>query len=381
MLLPALLTGLMLAQSPTVQARKERGVDGLAVPLLSYNSDQGWGYGGVGGAYIYSPGYRPYRHAVSAQTFFTTFGIQNHFLRYDGPRLLGPVRVEARLEYRRELVSPYLGAGNLSAPGVRGDQQDRGYGWDRSAPGGWVRGRFRPAGDDSPFELYGGYGYRSTRVRTYEGSLLLAERPRGLEGGPTGQVMLGAVWDTRDDESDPTRGQMTEVGARLADRVTGSGYRYGGLTASTRHYFRLGPRFVLAQRVMADHLFGDVPFFEWSTVGGLVGAEGLGGMSTLRGVPRNRYVGNTKVMSNTELRVQAFQFPLLGEPLRVSGLVLFDAGRLWHPGTDDGAWYRIHTGVGAGVRLARRAAVLRLDYALAPEMLRQGVYVSFGHMF
>jgi outer membrane protein assembly factor BamA len=86
-------------------------------------------------------------------------------------------------------------------------------------------------------------------------------------------------------------------------------------------------------------------------------------------------------LSNTELRVQAFRFPLLGEPVRVGGLVLFDMGRVWHPGTDNGPWHRVHPGLGAGVRLARRAAVLRLDYALATETWRQGIYVSFGHMF
>jgi hypothetical protein len=41
----------------------------------------------------------------------------------------------------------------------------------------------------------------------------------------------------------------------------------------------------------------------------------------------------------------------------------------------------VHPGLGAGVRLARRAAVLRFDYALATETWRQGVYVTFGHMF
>ena len=28
----------------------------------------------------------------------------------------------------------------------------------------------------------------------------------GLEGGATGQVSAGAMWDTRDNESDPVRG-------------------------------------------------------------------------------------------------------------------------------------------------------------------------------
>src|SRR5688572_6392154 len=103
MTLAALTLGVVCAiasAAAPLEARKEQGFDAVGVPLLSFNSDLGFGYGAVGGAYIYGPGYRPYRHGLALQAFFTTRGVQNHWLRYDGPRLIGSARLEARVEWR-----------------------------------------------------------------------------------------------------------------------------------------------------------------------------------------------------------------------------------------------------------------------------------------
>jgi outer membrane translocation and assembly module TamA len=124
-----------------------------------------------------------------------------------------------------------------------------------------------------------------------------------------------------------------------------------------------------------------VPFFEWPLTGGVTTSEGIGGMSSVRGIERNRFAGNIKAFTNTELRVRAFDFPVLGERVTVGGVGFVDLGRVWHPGVRDGAWWKWHPGVGGGLRLVRRAAVVRLDYAMSPETLRQRMYLSFGHMF
>src|SRR5688572_12302490 len=100
MLIPAALLVATLSTAPaapsppapgTVPAKKESGIDAIALPLLSFNSDHGFGYGGVGGMYLYAPGKTPYAHALGAQVFFSSRGVQNHYLRYDGPQLIGPL--------------------------------------------------------------------------------------------------------------------------------------------------------------------------------------------------------------------------------------------------------------------------------------------------
>ncbi|MHB8872407.1 MAG: Omp85 family outer membrane protein [Myxococcaceae bacterium] len=368
---------------PAPDAPKEEGIDAIAIPLISYNTDLGLGLGAAAGAYFHKKGYVPYRHGVAAQVFFTTKGVQSHFLRYDGPRLLGPLRVEARLDLKRELYAPYFGLGNLSAPGVEDSpsSRDRRFAFDYISPGGGVRLRGAPL-EKGALQVYGGYSYRYTMVRPYPGTLLQKEQPVGIEGGSTGQIQLGALFDTRENETDPTYGGVEELSFLGSSLPTGSSYTYGGFTVSERRFFSLGtPKLIFAQRLYLDLLFGEVPFYEFSSGGGLQVPEGVGGMNTVRGVPRNRYIGVLKVVSNSELRFYPYQFQLLGAPVKVGGLVYFDLGRVWHPDVVDGAWYAWHPGVGAGFRASRRSAVVRIDYGLATETLRSAFYITFGHMF
>ena len=391
MLIPSVLLLASLSAAPVVPppqpapglppAKKESGVDAIALPLLSFNSDHGFGYGGAGGMYLYAPGKKPYAHALGAQVFFSSRGVQNHYIRYDGPQLIGPLRLEGRLEYRREMRSPFFGAGNKSAPDFRGDENDQRYNFDKGAPGFWVRLRGRPFGDTHPLQSYVGYGWRHTSVDTYETSMLQKEKPLGIEGGSTGQLLVGVLWDTRDDESDPTVGGAEELALRVSGSATGSRYHYAGITLSERRYIKLSSRLTLAHRLTLDMLFGDVPFYEWSNTGGVNVSEGIGGMSSVRGIERNRFSGNIKVFSNTELRFQAANLRVFGQDMRLGAVVFMDLGRVWHPGVPDGKWYEWHPGIGGGVRIARRAAVVRMDYARSTESGRRRFYLTFGHMF
>jgi len=168
---------------------------------------------------------------------------------------------------------------------------------------------------------------------------------------------------------------------RASGYSTGSKYQYAGVTLSERRFLRLSSRVVFAQRLTLDMLFGEVPFYEWCTTGGISTPEGVGGMSSVRGIERNRFAGNIKMFSNSELRVRAAEMTAFGHPTRLGAVVFFDVGRVWHPGVTDGAWHRWHPGVGAGLRLSRRAAVVRMDYALSTETGSQRLYLNFGQMF
>jgi outer membrane translocation and assembly module TamA len=162
---------------------------------------------------------------------------------------------------------------------------------------------------------------------------------------------------------------------------TGSSFDYAGVTLGERRYVRLSSRVLFAQRLSLDVLFGEVPFFEWAQTGGITSSEGVGGMTSVRGIERNRFAGYIKAFSNSELRVHATEFNLLGGENRLGVVGFLDLGRVWHPGTSDGAWYAWHPGIGTGLRLTRRAAVVRVDYAMSTESGRQGLYFSVGQMF
>src|SRR6185503_16428179 len=103
----------------------------------------------------------------------------------------------------------------------------------------------RPLGPQHPFQPYVGLAYRHIWIRPYPGTLLQATQPVGLAGGKSGQVLLGALWDTRNDEADPSRGGLEEVSLRLASPATLSDYSYLGVTASERRFFSVGRHVVL----------------------------------------------------------------------------------------------------------------------------------------
>ncbi|HLL06470.1 MAG TPA: BamA/TamA family outer membrane protein [Myxococcaceae bacterium] len=384
MILPVLVL-VVMSSAPPVQAAehttKDPGLDALALPLVSFNSDLGVTYGVLGNLYVHGDGRVPYQHAVSAQVLFSTRGLHSHFVRYDGPRLLGPLRVEARFDYFRESRSPFYGAGNSSAPDFEGNEGDSHYNYTRGSPGASLRLRGKPLGDSHPLQLYGGYAWRHTNVSPHKASMLAELNPLGIEGGTTSQLLFGVLWDSRDSELEPTTGGIEELSVRASGYSTGSKYQYAGVTLSERRFLRLSSRVVFAQRLTLDMLFGEVPFYEWCTTGGISTPEGVGGMSSVRGIERNRFAGNIKMFSNSELRVRAAEMTAFGHPTRLGAVAFFDVGRVWHPGVTDGAWHRWHPGVGAGLRLSRRAAVVRMDYALSTETGSQRLYLNFGQMF
>lgn len=369
---------LAAADAPSANAQR---FDVLGLPLVTYNSDEKLGFGAAGAAYFYGQGIEPYAHAITAQIYFTTARIQSHFVHYDAPRFLGSIfRLEAQVEFRREKFAPFFGPGNEASPGFSPDRDGRStfYSWDRLAFGGWARVRaHHPWG--IPLEPWLGLGLRDTRVRPYQGSLLEREHPRGMGGGLATQLWLGLLHDTRDNEVSPTRGGLREIALRLAPRFLGSSATFGQLTLAARQFFPLTSWLVLAVRGVGDWLFGAVPFFELSAFGGIDATDGLGGMGTVRGLSKQRYVGSLKFLLNLELRAVFWQPVILGHEFSLAAVAFGDAGRVFEPGTRAGAWYRFHAAGGFGLRIAKGAAVIRLDYGISEE--RRSIYLTLGQIF
>ncbi|MGI5862891.1 MAG: BamA/TamA family outer membrane protein [Myxococcales bacterium] len=359
-------------------SQPERRFDALAIPLVSYNTDEGFGLGLAGGAYFYRRGTEPYAHAVAAQVFFTTGGIQSHFLRYDGPEFLGSsLRLEGRLSYRAEKFDPFYGLGNASSPGLAIELRTPAFSYRSRQAGGWIRVRL--GGERPNPRPYAGYEFAYTLVRPYPGSVLEQEAPLGLDGGPTGRLLAGLLWDTRDNEGDPRSGGTTDLALRVANKATASRYDFGRLDVVLTRFAPLGARFVLAARLSFDWAFGDVPFFELPYVGGLYQTEGIGGMSSVRGLPRDRYVGELKVLGNAELRATLVDFFFFGATTSLRAVAFVDGGRVW---SDSGAAANgagLHGGAGVGLRLVRGAAALRFDYGVSAEF--QAIYLTFGQVF
>lgn len=358
----------------------QRHLDWLAVPIAKYDTDAKFGYGGA--AQLQGSGLvEPYRWQLSVQLMFTTAGIQSHFLRYDAPHFLGTdVRVLARLEYYREKFAPWYGVGNQTGDSLADHPELGGphpFRYDEEIPMARL-GASIPLG--GALHLFAFSAFRDVTVRPYPGSLLAEQAPYGLHGGRELRFTAGLQHDTRDSEAVPTEGHLLELSLRGATRQLGSAYDFGGVDAKWLQFVPLTPALLAAFRLEGDLLSHGTPFYELNSFGGFELIDGLGGEYTARGIPQDRYVGQAKVLADAELRTQLASWRAFGGPLAFGTVCFIDLGRVWSPGEASRPGLQLHPGYGAGLRLWRRAFVLRADAASSPDR-PLSLYFVFGQFF
>jgi hypothetical protein len=153
-------------------------------------------------------------------------------------------------------------------------------------------------------------------------------------GGWVNTLKAGITWDSRDNRPNPMKGLWTEVGIEVAPKFMGNDWGFSRLYITHRQYFTLIEKNLsLVYRLgFQTTLSGYVPFFYQSQVitSRLTGAlsEGLGGSKTLRGVQRNRVIGDGFFMGNVELRWKAIYFKLFKQECYLGFNTFYDFGRV-----------------------------------------------------
>ncbi len=152
------------------------------------------------------------------------------------------------------------------------------------------------------------------------------------DGGWVNTVKAGIEWDNRDFRPNPMKGIWTEMGFEVAPTFLGNDWGFSKFYIIHRQYFTLiedDLSFVYRLNYQTT-LSGDVPFFYQSQAitSMLTGtySEGLGGVSTMRGVVKNRVVGNGYILGNFELRWKPVYFTLFNLDLYIGLNLFYDAG-------------------------------------------------------
>ena len=356
-------------------------VDWLALPIASYNSDDGLA-GGVVVQAQWLGRVEPYKAALGAQVLFSTAGVQSHYLRLDVPRLFGtPLRLWLGAEYHRELNAPYYGLGNDSSsnladhPGLFGEHP---FSYLRRYPQANIA--FTLPVSDSGVRLSAFARYLSLHIEAFDGSLLALERPPGSEGGEELSFGFGVLLDRRKGEAMPTGGYLLEAALRGSQRGMASEHSYLGGTARALGFVPIGSRVVLAARVLGDALTPGTPLFELARFGGVDPLEGVGGERSVRGIPKARFIGRVKALGTAEARVRVADARLLDRRVSFGVVAFVDTGRVWQLLGNDGRFFNFHTGAGGGLRAYHREFVLRLDVGTSSERAAS-FYITFGSFF
>jgi len=167
----------------------------------------------------------------------------------------------------------------------------------------------------------------------YRDSLGLIEAEEA-KGGWVNTLRAGITWDSRDNRPNPMKGIWTEMGVEFSPGFLGNDWSFSKFFITHRQYFTLIEKDLsLVYRIgYQTTLSGEVPFFYQSQVitSRLTGysSEGLGGSSTLRGVLRNRVIGDGFVLGNVELRWKPFYFTFLKQDCYLGLNLFYDMGMI-----------------------------------------------------
>lgn len=360
------------------------------IPAVNFNSDEGFGYGLIVHAFNYGDGTaRPYRYTVQPQAFLTTLGRRDVSVFFDAPHLLPfDWRVSGYLGREQQLATPYYGFGNDTPRDERLELPPNPHFYRYGRVGVRMSADFQHK-VRGPLRLLLGASTRSWNIDDTpfdSGTTLLAQQLSGSAAvtGRTNSARVGLVYDTRDREMGPTRGQWIEtLVQRAGGEQNGVNVAFTRVTTTARVYAPLHPRLVWAQRVVAQYASNSTPFYERFVIqGSFRDDEGLGGSTTVRGLPKNRYAGNRIALLNEEFRWTASEFLLRKRPSAIVLTAFTDYGRVWDTtAADTGHEGQLHVGGGMGVRLRHgENFVVAVDVGHSRQATAP-VYIGLGYLF
>jgi outer membrane protein assembly factor BamA len=370
-------------------ARIPKGWEFSGVPALNFDADEGFGIGAALELYNYGSGVQPYRFTIQPTVLITSEGRRDITVFFDAPALLGDGwRMTAFAGSERQLAQPYYGVGNAT-------EHDESL---ESAPNSYFyrfgRARLRASTDfqrrigQSSTRVLLGAGVSRSKfdVTPYDSGTTLLAAETGGQTPPAERVNFlraGLLWDTRDQEIGPHRGTWAEALVQRVDKSLGATEDFTRWTATFRQYVPVSSRIVFAQRLIAQGIEGDPSFDELATIqSSFKQQEGLGGSGSIRGIPKDRYIGKALFLSNSELRWQALDFTLFGRRSFLSLSGFADAGRVWSDRFDASTMLSdLHVGYGGGVRLGLGPSfIIATDVGHSSESAA-AIYIGLGWMY
>ncbi|MDB5273726.1 MAG: hypothetical protein JWO58_2093, partial [Chitinophagaceae bacterium] len=311
-------------------SNKKEGVYVTGVPELSSDPINGFGYGAE--VEIFFNGkksdpffaYTPYRKKLNVVVFNTSNAQREVALGLDIPYIFNSkwrLRVEAAYEINPNLL--YFGTTEKSLDPLsyhpNGDSTQTlvdhasysdyensltgiNYNYNRYQKQEFI---FNVSAEhsffDSKVRVLGGYEIADVTITPFSGNSLVkndydAGNISGVYQGTVSIIQAGIVYDTRDLETDPTKGLFAEITNEFSAQAIGSKYNFNKTFVHAKAYQKILPgvfkKMILAVRAGMGYTAGDAPFFEyqdqWSSEGSI---EGLGGPTTIRGYKQSRFLG------------------------------------------------------------------------------------------
>ena len=429
-----LLSGNFISGQERVKEKMKKGLSFGFFPAFGYDSNTGVKYGGILKLFDYGDGtnYPRYDQCLSFEWSRTTRGSGTNQLTYDTRKLIPGIRILAETSYLTEKVLDFYGFNGYNGyynPGYTNLHNPLYlssvfYRMDRAMIKLKLEFIGKLKGDN--LKWFGGFEYFNNKLDTVDINNLNKGRDKSdflpsiggglygnyvrwglipqdqVHGGHTGVFKIGAKYDTRDNEPNPMRGLWTEIQLLLVPGFISDGYGYTRFAFTHRQYFTLIPKRVnLVYRLSYQaKLSGEMPFYMLPLVfnsAPQLTLSGLGGAKTIRGILRNRVVGEDFVYGNTEIRWKLFRAVILNQNFYVALAGFADAGmvtgkyKLPEPTDPEAiAWLakgekeKLHLTYGGGAHFAiNDNFVITMDYGWAadPRDGTRGTYIGLSFLF
>jgi outer membrane protein assembly factor BamA len=328
-----------------------------ALPIIMYDTDVGFGYG----AKAFLLNHLSLNESFDLIFFQSTKGERWYRLVFSIPdfeRRQGtvyPLALDLVIDYDKYIKNDFFGVGNAAAFDAREYYTREPLEISLTLSRGF-----------SP-HLVGQIGGRFKAVRNFNFSsdsrLVKLSPELNRSRASYGSLFLTFRYDTRNSYINPTRGVVLQGEAEVAPHSGLANVTFARLAAWCQHYSELlSAKTVLAWRLGVQSLFGNnLPVQVLLPIGG---------GSTLRGSPQDRYLDKVSGLFNGEIR-----FPILW---RFGGVAGIDAGKVWASLSEiDLRRWAVNPTV--GLRFYLDTFIIRADVGLGKETT--GFYFNFGQMF
>jgi len=323
-----------------------------ALPAVSFDSDLGFQYGAIVNLYHYGDGtnFPKYDHSLYLEWSRYTKGTGINRLMYDSEKLIKGIRTTVDVTYLTDQMLNFYGYnGNQS---TYSDMATRSfYSYERNMFR--VKADFQGNFGSTDFGWVGGYTFYNFDIGTVNytqlelqpdpgGSLYDRYVQKGVitaeeaNGGSLNYLKAGLKYDTRDQRAFPSKGIWTEAVIQTAPSFLND-MPHTKFALIHRQYFPLLKDMVLAYRIDYQTTLGNdrVPFYAQPLLitSFLTSSsnQGLGGARSLRGILRNRVVGDAIVFGNFEFRYKFLKFNMLNQNFYLGTNIFFDSGMILKP--------------------------------------------------
>lgn len=350
---------LLVAFSSSVcpQQKIKKGFGFGALPAVSFDSDLGFQYGALVNLYHYGDGlrYPKYNHSLYLELSTYSKGSSIARVRYDSEMLIPNVRSTIDVTYLTDPMYDFFGFNGYQSvydPQLVTTSNRLFYKNEQNM--------FRAKADfqgyfgASKFGWVAGYSYYDFKIDSVNNAKLgivktgttLFEKYKnewGLisvdeaAGGTINYIKAGLKYDSRDQLACPMKGIFTEAVVQTAPRLLNRDFPHAKFAVIHRQYVTLAKDLSFAYRLDYQMTLGNgyVPYYAQplliTSYLTAVTNQGLGGKTSVRGLLRNRVIGDNVGFGNFEFRYKFLRFEWLRQNFYLGTNVFFDTGVITKP--------------------------------------------------